>query len=194
MLDYIITRRSDRDDVQVTRAMCGAECWIDHRLVISRLNVHIRPKRRPQRKKTPPKRLDTAKLKKDEAVRSLVSDLNDRLVNLIFGNTSIEEEWASFGVMVYSASLENLGQLYRKHQDWFDESNEQIQIPPDEKHRLHVALQGDPNSESKGLHSKSVKREYRLHYVICRTNGSATKMTKYRYTLTATTPNDSTMP
>jgi hypothetical protein len=46
----------------------------------------------------------------------------------------------------------------------------------------------------KGWHSKSSKREYRLHYVICRTNGSATNLTKYRHTLTAMTPNDSTMP
>jgi hypothetical protein len=99
------------------------------------------------RKRTPPKRLDTAKLKKDEAVSSLVSDLNDRLVNLTFGNTSIEEEWASFGEVVYSASLENLGPLSRTHQDWFDGNDEKIQALLDEKHRLHVALTGDPNSE-----------------------------------------------
>lgn len=104
MLDYIITRMSDRDYVRVTKAMCGAQCWTDHRLV-SRLNIHIRPKRRPQGKKTPPKRLDTAKLKEDVAVSSLVSDLNDRVANLTFGNASIEEEWASFRDVVYSASL-----------------------------------------------------------------------------------------
>lgn len=46
----------------------------------------------------------------------------------------------------------------------------------------------------KGWHSKSAKGEYRLHYVVCRTNGSGTKLTKYKYRLTATTPNNSTMP
>ncbi|KXJ06725.1 Craniofacial development protein 2 [Exaiptasia diaphana] len=79
MLDYIITRRSDRGDVCVTKAMCGAECWTDHRLVISKLDIHIRPKRRPQGKKAPPKRLDTSKLKEEQAVNSLTNDLNNKL-------------------------------------------------------------------------------------------------------------------
>ncbi|KXJ24441.1 hypothetical protein AC249_AIPGENE22595 [Exaiptasia diaphana] len=78
MLDYIITRRSDRGDVCVTKAMCGAECWTDHRLVISKLDIHIRPKHRPQGKKAPPKRLDTSKLKEEQAVNSLTNDLNSQ--------------------------------------------------------------------------------------------------------------------
>ena len=36
IIDYVLVSRKDRQDVRVTKAMCGAECWTDHRLVISK--------------------------------------------------------------------------------------------------------------------------------------------------------------
>ena len=57
LIDYVIVRRIDRQDVRVTKTMCGADCWTDHRLVVSKLNLRIQPARRPQGKKAP-KRLD----------------------------------------------------------------------------------------------------------------------------------------
>ncbi len=62
LIDYIIVRKKDRQDVRVTNAMCGAECWTDHRLIISKTNLRITPKRRPQGCKTA-KRVYVAKLK-----------------------------------------------------------------------------------------------------------------------------------
>ena len=38
--DYVIVRRNDRQDVRVTKTMCGADCWTDHRLV-SKLHLRI---------------------------------------------------------------------------------------------------------------------------------------------------------
>ena len=64
LIDYVIVRRTDRQDVKVTKTMCGADCWTDHRLVVSKLNLRIQPARRPQGKKAP-KRLDVSKLNKD---------------------------------------------------------------------------------------------------------------------------------
>ena len=40
---YVIVRITDRHDVRVTKTMCGADCWIDHRLVVSKLNLRIQP-------------------------------------------------------------------------------------------------------------------------------------------------------
>ena len=34
LTDYVIVRRKDRQDVRVTKTMCGADCWTDHRLII----------------------------------------------------------------------------------------------------------------------------------------------------------------
>ena len=41
LIDYIIRRRKDRQHVCVTKAMCGVDCWTDHRLIISKLSLHI---------------------------------------------------------------------------------------------------------------------------------------------------------
>ena len=48
LIDYVIVLRTDRQDVKVTKTMCGADCWTDHRLVVSKLNLRIQPARRPQ--------------------------------------------------------------------------------------------------------------------------------------------------
>lgn len=48
LIDYVIVRKRDRQDVRVTKAMCGAECWTDHRLIVSKLNIQIKSKIRPQ--------------------------------------------------------------------------------------------------------------------------------------------------
>lgn len=63
LIDYIM-RRSDRHDVRVTKAMCGAECWTDHRLIISKLNIRIKPSRRPQGQRRV-KRLNITRLQQD---------------------------------------------------------------------------------------------------------------------------------
>ena len=45
LIDYVIVRRTDRQYVRVTQTMCGADCWTDHILVISKLNLRTQPAR-----------------------------------------------------------------------------------------------------------------------------------------------------
>ena len=40
LIDYV--RRRDRQDVRVTKAVYGAECWRDHRLIISKLSISLK--------------------------------------------------------------------------------------------------------------------------------------------------------
>ena len=52
MLGYILIRPRDRQDVLLTRAMRGAECWTDHRMVRISVRLQIRPpvhKRKPKK-------------------------------------------------------------------------------------------------------------------------------------------------
>ena len=62
LIDCVIVRKTDIQDVRVTKAMRGAECWTDHRLILSKFNFHVKPARRPQGKKIP-KRMNVSKLK-----------------------------------------------------------------------------------------------------------------------------------
>ncbi|XP_075779308.1 LOW QUALITY PROTEIN: uncharacterized protein LOC142827711 [Pelodiscus sinensis] len=81
LIDYVIVRRKDRQDVRVTKAMCGADCWTDHRLIVSKMNLQIRMKRRPQGSK-PIKRVNVAKLKNPSIASALTEDLESRLSDL----------------------------------------------------------------------------------------------------------------
>ena len=44
-LTTFITRKKDAKDIRVTKAMCGTDCWTDHRLILSKVNLKIAPKR-----------------------------------------------------------------------------------------------------------------------------------------------------
>ena len=43
MIDFVIVRQRDLQDVRITRAMRGAECWTDQRLARVVFNLHIAP-------------------------------------------------------------------------------------------------------------------------------------------------------
>ena len=64
LIDYVIVWRKDRQDVRVTKTICGADCWTDHRLIGTKLNLRIQPALRPQGKKAP-KRLAVSNLRQD---------------------------------------------------------------------------------------------------------------------------------
>ena len=47
LIDYVILRRKDRQDVSVRKTICGADCWTDHWFVVSKLSLRVQPVRRP---------------------------------------------------------------------------------------------------------------------------------------------------
>lgn len=148
LIDYVITRKKDRQDLLVTKAMCGAECWTDHRLILSKLRLLIQPKRRPQGTKAP-RRLDISKLELDTVKQSFVAAMSERLETLDMQNKNVETAWATLRNVVYDTSLECLGHRSRRHKDWFDENCTEIKQLLEEKHRAHKALLDDPSSVSK---------------------------------------------
>ena len=149
LIDYVITRKRDRQDVRVTKAMCGADCWTDHRLIVSKLKLRILPMRRPQGQKTA-KRLNVSKLKSSKVAEDFSSDLESKLTDTVDdGGASVEEQWSAFRDVVYSTASEHLGPATRRNQDWFDENEEEIQALLAEKQQLFRAHQNDPSSQSK---------------------------------------------
>ena len=164
LLDYIIVRQRDRQDVRITKAMCGAECWTDHRLMVCKLNLRILPPCRPQGKK-PPKRLNISKLKVPQTRDALTTATDSNLSSLPSISSDIESEWAAFRDSVYSAAKDVLGVACRKHKDWFDENNEKIHCLLEEKHKHYKAFLTDQKSvRKKALYvnsRKTVQRELR---------------------------------
>ena len=148
LIDYAIVRQRDRGDVRVTRAMCGAECWTDHRLIISKLNLKIQPKKRRQGAKQP-KKLNVECLAVDTTKQKLAAEISSALESPDPPSADVEECWEDIKQKAYDASLRILGPVQRTHQDWFDQNDTEISALLEKKHSMHKALLSDPNSQAK---------------------------------------------
>ena len=80
MIDFIIVRQCDIRDVGVTRAMRGAECCTDHRLVRSTMSLHI-PLPHRNRPKTVMASYSTSKLKNPSHLEEYQRLLDERFLD-----------------------------------------------------------------------------------------------------------------
>ncbi len=103
LLDFVIVRQKDRQDVLTTRVMRGAECWTDHLMVRSNLLMRIQPRS-----------LRTASYKKLNCTALNSHTTKDTLRQLLAENINkIPEEstdWPALRQAIYKAALEALGQ------------------------------------------------------------------------------------
>ncbi|CAI9724935.1 Hypothetical predicted protein [Octopus vulgaris] len=128
--------------------MCDAECWTDNSLVVSKLNLRVQPRRRPQNRKAP-KHSNIGKLK-DSNIKQLFTDTLEQCLDpIVLQGKDIEETWAALGVTLYDTAMECLGPSTKKHKEWFDENCVEIKQLLDEKHRVYKAHLTDPKSVSK---------------------------------------------
>ena len=140
-IDYVITRKKDASDVRVTKSMCGAECWTDHRLLVSKLTLRIQPQRRPEGKKLF-KRQNVTQLRDKSVNEDLTRELDCKLAELHLGQSTFEEDWVVLIDKIRDTVYQLLGPTTRKKQDWFDEQDEEIKEMLSEKNRLHRRHKG----------------------------------------------------
>ena len=157
LIDYVLVRKKDRQDVRVTKSMCGAECWTDHRLIVSKLNIRVQSNRRPQGTKAP-KRLNVNKLKDSSTKQSFADILEGRLNSLSLDNHNADSGWDSLRDIVYNTAIETLGPSLRNHKDWFDDNCEEIKQLLEEKHRIHKAVLGNNKSSSLKTALNNIRR------------------------------------
>ena len=129
LIDYVLVRSRDIKDVHSVRAMRGAECWTDHRMVRARFGLVISPKR--QKRSSPlPKRINVSLLKNSDTLRVF----QDRISNIPpLDNTN---PWDSFREKVSDISQKVLGLKRRKSADWFNENHTTISHLLDAKQKL----------------------------------------------------------
>ena len=169
LLDYVIVRRSDQRDVSITRAMRGAECWTDHRLVRSTMQLRIRP---PARKQKPMKRLNVQACKDPATVEALQRCIEEKLQEVPEApadtprdTATLTHDWTTFCNSLQEASEAVLGFKSKKHQDWFDDNNTHIHALLHERNLAYAATLRNPDSPDardkwKELRSR-VQRELR---------------------------------
>ena len=173
----------------MTKAMRDADCWTDHCLIISKLDLHIQPKRGPQGQKVT-NRVNVTKLKNTETVNDLQSAMNRKLSNLPTPSNDIEEVLASFTDTVHSTALEVLGPTTRNHKDWLDESMYCWRKSAD----YFESTGTTPPAQRSRLSSSTCAARYRQGSALCRTPGSVPKQTRLRAIQTGMTPSGFTMP
>ena len=128
ILDYVIIRKRDLQDVCTVRVMRGAECGTDHRLIRGKMNLHIMRKKRSEGVNLP-KRIDVSGLKDPEVRDNLQKAYED---------VDFDGSWETFKDRVYNIGVEILGVRKIKHRDWFDENDQQISSLLDAKNALRI--------------------------------------------------------
>ncbi len=137
MLDYVIVRQRDHKDVHITRCMRGAECWSDHRLIRSKMNLQLADKKQPARVK-PPRKLNISLLPAASVIfqQKLTEALGEDSAT---ANTNAEEEWCTFENSIYTVAADTLGFVKRSRRDWFDPDISKLLDMLPKKHHEHLA-------------------------------------------------------
>ncbi|VDM05313.1 unnamed protein product [Schistocephalus solidus] len=140
LLDYIIVRRRDRQDVLVTKPIREADGWTNHRLVISQMKLRLQPRGRPQGKR-PSGKLNTLLLNLPVHRFTFSNQIIEKLGNVHApdNNGTVEARWCQLRKVIQSTALEVLPRARRKHQDWFDDNDADISNLLAEKNRIHKA-------------------------------------------------------
>ncbi|VDL91948.1 unnamed protein product [Schistocephalus solidus] len=140
LLDYVLVRRRDRQDVLVTKAIRDADGWTDHRLVISQMRLQLQPRRRSQGKR-PPCKLNTLLLNLPAHCFDFSNQITEKLDDLHApdDNATVETRWYQLPNVIQSTALEVLGRVRRQNQDWFDDNDIDISNLLAEKNGLQKA-------------------------------------------------------
>ena len=83
----------------------------------------------------------------------------------------VDESKTVFRDTVHSSAMDSLGQVSRKHQDWFDGNGKEIQGLLEEKHQKHKAYLRNTSSDLVRLPIQTYSRQYRLGSETCKTPG-----------------------
>ena len=158
MIDFIITRASDKSDIHSTRVMRGANCWTDHQMLRSKVAFALRKKHSKQGP-SKPKKLNTVKLRLAKEREWFKKEMDSAITNLDYSNCPTpEESWKALQQTVYSTAKTCLGKPDRKHQDWFD--------PSDQK--LRDLLVKRDKAHQKVIQSKSTRSTVAAYKEACR--------------------------
>ncbi len=124
LIDYVIGRARDGRDVNITRAMVGADdCWTDHRLIHSTMSIQLKRKRRIKKKQIRQK-LNLDSLDETATQQQLQASLRESLQQEY--PDDIEGHWSLLKSNILDTCKTILGYKSRKHQDWFDENDTEI--------------------------------------------------------------------
>ena len=117
--------------------MRGASCSTDHNMIKINAVFSIR-KKHPKSGPRPPKKLNAAKLKNPIVKDQFVNQVNNALDMLPTGDT-VEEKWTLLKEAYETAKI-CLGKPERKHEDWFDKDDVELNRLLNDKNQARIGF------------------------------------------------------
>ena len=105
------------------------------------------------------RKFDVSRLKCTGIQSELQKKLCELLPALPVDTDTAEHAWTVFRDAVFTAAETALGFCKRKHQDWFDQNDQDILTLIEAKRSAHAAWLSDKNSASKHSHFKQLRRQ-----------------------------------
>ena len=156
LIDFIIVRQSDLRDVYLTHAVEATDsCWTDHRMIVSNINFNIQPKQRNTQRRKPGK-YNIRYLNQPEIRAKFQSNLAAGLKDIDTETT--DTIWNGLKAVVTEQCRSHLGKQLRYNEDWFDESDEEIQSMMARKRILFTSWHKDYRNERKRREYHEAKR------------------------------------
>ena len=148
LIDYVLLRQRDIQDVCHTRVMPSAECYTDHRLVRCKLKVLFKPK--PRKGGPPKKKFKVGSFQSAERTADFQAGLQLRLVDSCCQvDPPLETLWVHLKTAISQTAEEVLGYTTWKNKDWFDEKNQEILELLTQKRSAHQAHLAQPSCPEK---------------------------------------------
>ncbi|XP_048578500.1 craniofacial development protein 2 [Nematostella vectensis] len=162
LLDYMITRKKDLNDILDTRVMRGADCATDHQMVRSKVAFSLRrPHARTKAK--PPTKLDVRKIRSGDMKAKLQHEMNEALKNLEeMDGSEIEAQWNTLKTVVYETAEKVCEKPKRKHQDWFDENDKHLECLLEKRNaaRANMLQTNTRSNKNKYTAARRVLQQY----------------------------------
>ena len=127
MIDYVITLGQDIQDIKINRAIRGAKCWTNHRLVRYFISFYMAPvhHRKPKLTQAP---LNTTKSENPDGREKFHSLLNYALHAHGSLTRNPIEKWTQFKQMMTESTQTVLRPKTWVHQCWLDKNNENTEM------------------------------------------------------------------
>ena len=81
--------------------------------------------------------------------------LNEGLKDINISPTNPDENWKNMKNLLQTTAIETLGPVKRRHHDWFDENDPEIQSLLDEKHKLHLVYLNEKSQANKDRYNNA---------------------------------------
>ena len=130
--------------------MRGAQCSTDHRLVCFTLQLAVRPsalRQKPRHKLyVHAARNQDIRVELRNAIAQSLSHIST--ITTLNCTSSLAMEWQALSSALLFASQSTLGNMERRHQDWFDDNAADIRSLIHDKNAAHDALLRNPTSRT----------------------------------------------